>query len=118
MIYSWGNGSIWGRGGSREHPFSFLLASLTNCTASVDHDDNDDVITLAHFFWNLARGHKTGNKKRLDGRKHNNACTSVPVRKGTVLISHGIPYRITCNEILPGAYPWHIRKREKEDEDR
>ena len=31
-----------------------------------DDDDDDDVLTAAHF---PARGHKTGNKKRLDGRK-------------------------------------------------
>ena len=46
------------------------------------------------------RDSKTRYKNRLDGRKQNNTCTPVPVRKGAVLTSCGIPAR--------GQYKEHI----------
>ena len=42
------------------------------------------------------------------------ACTAFPARKGTVLTSCGTPSRITCNERIPGTYPWYaVRIPEK-----
>ena len=52
--------------------------------------------------------HKTGYKMSLDGRKQHIMSTAVPVRKKTVLTSCGVPSRITCNESIPGTYPWYM----------
>ena len=40
-------------------------------------------MTFSHDLY-LARGHKEATKWCLDGRKQNNTCTAVPVRKGTI----------------------------------
>ena len=63
------------------------------------------------FFWRAARGHKTRLQKiRLDG----NACTAVPVSKGSVLTTCGTYHLVSLyNEVIPGAYPWHIRAPQK-----
>ena len=63
---------------------------------------SSDVLALlkGNYSLNLSRGHCTGYKKRLDGRKQSNTCTSVPVRKGTVVTSCGLGYTI----------PYHLER--------
>ena len=110
-----------------------LQAAFNTCNTSIAcatslYDD----LTTAYIPSSLARGHKTGYKKPLDGRNQSNTCTAVPVRKGngatTVLQRYyngtttvlqwyyngtttpcGIPSRITCNQQIPGTYPWYAR---------
>ena len=56
-------------------------------------------MTFSHDLY-LARGHKEATKWCLDGRKQNNTCTAVPVRRETVLKFLWYEYTADASSIL------------------
>ena len=69
------------------------------------------MVMFSHYLIFLKPSPRPQNRLRKSvsyARKQNNTRTAVPVRKGKVLASCGIPSRITCNEITPGTRPWYI----------
>ena len=45
---------------------------------------------------------------------HNNVCTALPVRKGALLSSCGIPSRITCNQVILTVHPKKEQEKNKQ----
>ena len=76
--------------------------------------DDDDVITFADFLETLSvvTTHVVYSKnasRREKPNKYEIVRTAIPYQaaRETVLTSCGIPSRITCNQIIPGACPWY-----------